>query len=464
MTVAELLSDFGPPAWLVLTDGAMGRDDLDKLYRKHAPKSAPSAARLQRHQVVGAVVGHSLKTAQNGSNRALGDLIDGLAKRSRTESNLLNSLSQDDAVDRLSTYGGMQFKRQRARMIWAALSDPRAALQQAALKMLGNLLKAAASGEETVRLPAPSSTSKSKPIPGLADPQDSAKLGKLRRSIKEKDAQIEALRSRLEQALSEQATQRGTHRRVDAQSSQRATDHDSLLAELQTTQRAQRETLNELKQTTAEVDELKTELIDHAAREKVLAQKHQDELSARDETLRTERSAWHHERKVITESGDGEERHGVVVLFDAANLGAGARAQGGHLDFAAVLHRVLDGRSLRRAIAFAVADPGPQRQSFEETLRRAGVDVRWKQKQTFDDGSTKADWDVGLAVCAMQWAGRAQTIIIASGDGDFIPLIGALKRQGTETEAVGWPGRTHRHWHDQVTLFTALDVHDLIRS
>ena len=47
--------------------------------------------------------------------------------------------------------------------------------------------------------------------------------------------------------------------------------------------------------------------------------------------------------------------------------------------------------------------------------------MRWKAKQTFADGTTKADWDVGLAVTAMQWAGRAATVIIASGDGDFLP-------------------------------------------
>ena len=64
----------------------------------------------------------------------------------------------------------------------------------------------------------------------------------------------------------------------------------------------------------------------------------------------------------------------------------------------------------------------------------------------------------------MQWAGRAETIIIASGDGDFLPLIDALKRQGTQVEVTAWPGRIHRAWKQQASKLTLLDTQDLIRS
>ena len=153
----------------------------------------------------------------------------------------------------------------------------------------------------------------------------------------------------------------------------------------------------------------------------------------------------------------------MVVLFDAANLGAGARAAGGNLDFIAVLKRLLNDRPLRHAVAFAVAPKGHDRQRFEAHLRQAAIHVQWKEKQEFADGTTKADWDVGLAITAMQWAGRAETMIIASGDGDFLPLIDVLKSHGTQLEVAGWPGRIHKAWEQQANKLTLLDTQDLMR-
>ena len=118
---------------------------------------------------------------------------------------------------------------------------------------------------------------------------------------------------------------------------------------------------------------------------------------------------------------------------------------------------------MRRCIAFAVADKGDERGRFESALQQAGVDVLWKEKQRFADGSVKADWDVGVAVAAMQWAGRAETLIIVSGDGDYLPLIPALKAQGTRLEAAGFKGRSNAEWQQSVACFTLLDAQDLMR-
>ena len=133
------------------------------------------------------------------------------------------------------------------------------------------------------------------------------------------------------------------------------------------------------------------------------------------------------------------------------------------MDFAGLKNRLAGGRTVRRALAFAVADPGPERSRFEDALRAAHIEVRWKQARVYTDGSSKADWDVALAVEALAWAGRAETVIIASGDGDFLPLIDALRPRGTTLEAAGWPGRTHTEWRDTVERFHALDQGDLLR-
>ena len=49
----------------------------------------------------------------------------------------------------------------------------------------------------------------------------------------------------------------------------------------------------------------------------------------------------------------------------------------------------------------------------------------------------KGDWDVGLAVDAIKMAPRLDTIIIVSGDGDFIPLVEYLQTM-TQVEVIAF--------------------------
>ena len=54
-------------------------------------------------------------------------------------------------------------------------------------------------------------------------------------------------------------------------------------------------------------------------------------------------------------------------------------------------------------------------------------------------GSKKADWDVGLAVDAIKLAPKLDTIIIASGDGDFVPLVEYLQiNEGCQVEVISF--------------------------
>ncbi len=47
--------------------------------------------------------------------------------------------------------------------------------------------------------------------------------------------------------------------------------------------------------------------------------------------------------------------------------------------------------------------------------------------QIFAGGAKKADWDVGMAVDAIRMSTFLDTIILVTGDGDFIPLIEYLQ-------------------------------------
>ena len=458
----ESLLDLGPASWLLLIDGALGRDDLNKLYQKHAPPTAPTTARLERHQVVGAIVGHAIERSKHGDRTALDAMSQIATKRSRTETKLLTSLTVKSAVERLTTYGGMQFKKQRSRMLWAALCDPRPELAQAGHDMLKTILQAAQSGKNQIKLPTPKKSTTSKAIPSLATPQDSATLGKLRRMLEQKNTQIDELRSTILNLHNQHAKVRGEERRDREHIQHQKSVHSDQRSELVELKKTHQELKNKLDQMIAQHNDAQ-QTIEHIKQDLDNAHRnHKEQLEAEQNRHQNEQTAWQRERHALLNK-EQQAPHGVVVLFDAANLGAGARAAGGNLDFVSVLKRLVRGRQLRHAQAFAVAPKGAERQRFELLLRQAAIHVQWKEKQVFSDGSSKADWDVGLAVAAMQWAGRVETIILASGDGDFLPLVDALKRQGTQLEVAGWPGRIHQAWEQQAHQVTLFDSQDLIR-
>ena len=58
--------------------------------------------------------------------------------------------------------------------------------------------------------------------------------------------------------------------------------------------------------------------------------------------------------------------------------------------------------------------------------------------QEFYGGLKKGDWDVGITVDAVRISPSVDTIILASGDGDFIQLVEYLKNQGKRVEAISF--------------------------
>ena len=78
-------------------------------------------------------------------------------------------------------------------------------------------------------------------------------------------------------------------------------------------------------------------------------------------------------------------------------------------------------------------------QSFFEALQKLGIETKTKDLQIFAGGAKKADWDVGLAVDAISMAPKLDTVVIISGDGDFIPLVEYLQRnQGIQVEVISF--------------------------
>ena len=131
-----------------------------------------------------------------------------------------------------------------------------------------------------------------------------------------------------------------------------------------------------------------------------------------------------------------EQRVGIFI--DTQNLYHSARhLYNSRVNFGAVVKEALAGRALVRALAYVVSTESGDETQFFEALGKSGIEVKTKPLQIFAGGAKKADWDVGLAVDAITMAPKLDTIILVTGDGDFVPLVEYLRyHEGCQVEVI----------------------------
>ncbi len=129
----------------------------------------------------------------------------------------------------------------------------------------------------------------------------------------------------------------------------------------------------------------------------------------------------------------------VGVFIDTQNLYHSARhLYKARVNFAKVLEEAVGGRTLVRAIAYVIATESGEESNFFDALTKIGIETKVKDLQIFADGAKKADWDVGLAIDAVKLAPKLDTVVIASGDGDYVPLIQYLDLHGIQCEVISF--------------------------
>jgi len=147
----------------------------------------------------------------------------------------------------------------------------------------------------------------------------------------------------------------------------------------------------------------------------------------------------------------------VGVFIDTQNLYHSAKhLYKARVNFANVLAEAVGDRTLVRAIAYVISTEAGDETSFFEALTKIGIETKVKDLQVFSDGAKKADWDVGLAVDAIKLAPKLDTVIIASGDGDFVPLIEYLDMHGTQVEVVSFGKSSSGKLKEAAHAFTDL--------
>lgn len=148
----------------------------------------------------------------------------------------------------------------------------------------------------------------------------------------------------------------------------------------------------------------------------------------------------------------------VAVFIDTQNLYHCAKnLYQARVNFGAVVKEAVAGRSLVRAIAYVVTTESGEEKNFFEAMGRMGIEIKTKDLQVFVGGAKKADWDVGLAMDAVKLSSKVDAIILATGDGDFVPLVEYLQiHTGNQVEVISFGKNTSARLKEAADLFTDL--------
>ncbi|HEY0915447.1 MAG TPA: NYN domain-containing protein [Solimonas sp.] len=129
----------------------------------------------------------------------------------------------------------------------------------------------------------------------------------------------------------------------------------------------------------------------------------------------------------------------VAIFVDVQNVYYTTKqAFGRHFDYNAFWAAATRERQVVKALAYAI-DRGDDRQrQFQNILRGIGFDVRLKPYIQRSDGSSKGDWDVGIAIDVMDHAENVDVVVLVSGDGDFALLVDRIRQKhGVKVEVHG---------------------------
>lgn len=139
----------------------------------------------------------------------------------------------------------------------------------------------------------------------------------------------------------------------------------------------------------------------------------------------------------------------IGIFIDVQNMFYSAKLlHQSKVDYGRLLREITGTRQLVRAIAYIVQKPDVNQSGFHEALTRFGYELKIKELKIRPDpdgrGGTvaKGSWDVGMTIDALMMAPKLDTIILVTGDGDYVPLVDSLKCQGCRVEVVSFERST----------------------
>ena len=149
----------------------------------------------------------------------------------------------------------------------------------------------------------------------------------------------------------------------------------------------------------------------------------------------------------------------IAVFADVQNIYYTTRqAYGRQFDYQKLWDRISVGGEIVSANAYAI-DRGDDRQrKFQDAIREIGFTVKLKPYIQRRDGTSKGDWDVGIAIDVLEAARDVDTVVLLSGDGDFDLLMTKIRGDySVRAEVYGVHGLTANSLIGAASLYHRID-------
>ena len=472
---------------IVLVD-ALERKSAEQIFVRAGSKTPKARLKnVPKSEIVGQITGgffHSANVAY--------EVMKELDRSCHKERHIVASIPEEQASERVGSYRAIALKRERAKFVWALARDDRETVRVLANKIINEFFNEVANFEQAKAVSEgdSSSTKPGKDLQLAKQVKDQAeRLGEATQKVNRLETKLTATEEERAQLLVQMGTKERLLKQQSAKRDELEQELDRLrnkfrsideeqdeLEKAKSLEKVARKQVEELSQKVRRLEKLAgaseslSELqerydeaiqkIEELVRENRRLKESLEALRDESETEETKykrdieglKDELKRQRKYIASleerplAAESEAPENSVNLFvDQANLAAIAQSNfSKKVNFTTLIDTLRQQRRVIRAVAFVVDNGGTAFEPFCETLRRSGWDLRIKKPKKFSDGSTKADWDMGIAMEALESAAQAEVTVIASGDGDFAPLIRRLQKKQQSVVVASFPqGLSH---------------------
>ena len=130
----------------------------------------------------------------------------------------------------------------------------------------------------------------------------------------------------------------------------------------------------------------------------------------------------------------------VAIFIDGENIHYSAKHLNMRLDYLKLCRQLAAGRRLLRSHFYtAVSNQSEGKIDFVNFLKLNGFKVVTKELKSFNEGETstrnvRSALDMELAIDVLNMTDYIDTVILCTGDGDFVPLVHAVANRGCHIE------------------------------
>ncbi len=161
--------------------------------------------------------------------------------------------------------------------------------------------------------------------------------------------------------------------------------------------------------------------------------------------------------KQLIESSTIFKKERIALFVDSQNLYYSARmGYAAKVNYEKLIRLITENRKMVKAFAYIVQPPEGDVKPFATSLERIGYIVKTKDVRTRSDGSAKANWDMGIALDILGILDHVDTIVLASGDGDFAPLVDFIKGKNKRVEIFAFADNTAYDLKEKADKFVPL--------